>query len=394
MPTDKRNQHRDIVFVSLEDWDEIWRRNQFVCDELAGRNPDRRILFVGLPRNVSNALRRGRIGEAFSSPKPKSASRENILITSAIKLLPNTLTAGRRINEMLLRRHLRREMKRLAIHQPLLWLNDQSAVHLVGRMGESGVIYDITDDWTTLTQSPRLTELIRLQDRNLCSAADAVIVCSERLREMKAPLARNLHLIPNGVNASHYQGNGNAPPPGIPWKHPIIGYVGTIHPDRIDVELIAGVAREMPDWSIALIGPNHLYPETMQQLKALPNIYFVGPVPYAQVPAYMRAFDVCMTPHRVTPFTESLNPIKLWEYLAVGKPIVSTDVAGFRDFPRWVSIASTSREFAEAARRGLEEDPAVSAERRAEALKHSWAARVDAIEAVIAACGRSGAVHG
>ena len=149
---------RDIVFISLESWDEIWRRNQFICDELARRHPDRRILFVGLPRNVSNALRHRRFAEAFGNAPPVKASRDNIIVTAAVKLFPNTLTIGRRLNELLLLRHVRAQMKRYQITAPLLWINDHAAVHLVGRLGESGVVYDITDDWTTLTQSPRLTE--------------------------------------------------------------------------------------------------------------------------------------------------------------------------------------------------------------------------------------------
>ena len=369
---------RDIVFISLESWDEIWRRNQFICDELARRHPDRRILFVGLPRNVSNALRHRRFAEAFGNAPPVKASRDNIIVTAAVKLFPNTLTIGRRLNELLLLRHVRAQMKRYQITAPLLWINDHAAVHLVGRLGESGVVYDITDDWTTLTQSPRLTELIRTQDAALCGTADAVIVCSERLRQMKSGVARNLHLIPNGVNAALYVNRPDwIPPTAAKWQRPVVGYVGTIHPDRIDVALVVALAREMPQATIALVGPNHLSPQDMARLGQLPNIHFTGPVPYVQVPAYLHAFDVCMTPHLVTPFTESLNPIKLWEYLAVGKPIVSTDVAGFRDYPQWVAIASNAAKFAEAIQAGLHENPAMVEGRRTEAAKHSWAARVD-----------------
>jgi teichuronic acid biosynthesis glycosyltransferase TuaH len=99
----------------------------------------------------------------------------------------------------------------------------------------------------------------------------------------------------------------------------------------------------------------------------------------------MRAFDVCITPHRVTPFTESLNPIKLWEYLAAGKPIVSTNVAGFRDYPQFVTIADADG-FNEAVQTTLHEDPTRAEARRTEARRHSWSARLDAVEAVISDC--------
>jgi glycosyltransferase involved in cell wall biosynthesis len=113
-------------------------------------------------------------------------------------------------------------------------------------------------------------------------------------------------------------------------------------------------------------------------------VHFTGPVSYQRIPEYMRAFDVCIVPHRMTPFTESLNPIKLWEYLAVGKPIVATPVAGFRDYPQFVSLAATADQFLAAMQAALTEDPGSAPARRAEAAKHSWVSRVDQIETVLA----------
>src|SRR6185437_8348835 len=153
-PSTDALHRRDIVFVSLENWDEIWRRNQFVCDELARRDPHRSILFVGLPRDLSHALRHGRLRDAARHSSPVQTSQPNILLTTPTKLLPNSLSTGRRLNEMLFRRHIRQRMAQLDIHHPLLWLNAHSAVHMAGQMGEAGIVYDITDDWTTLTQSP------------------------------------------------------------------------------------------------------------------------------------------------------------------------------------------------------------------------------------------------
>lgn len=394
---------KDIVFVSLEDWDTIWRRNQFICDELARRDPQRRILFVGLPRDLSHAIRKGDWKQFKKNGDAVKSSRENILLTSPTKFLPNSITAGRRFNEMLFRRHVKQAIDRLGFNNPLLWLNAHSAVHLVGRLDECGVIYDITDDWTTLTQSARLAELTRVQDRELCRRADAVIVCSERLRLMKSELTQNLHLIPNGVNAEHYSRVACASRPcknmgGTPMlrelKHPVVGYVGTIHPDRIDVALIESIAHEMPEATFVLVGPNHLRADEMASLNMRKNVIFTGPVSYEDVPGYLHSFDVCMTPHRVTPFTESLNPIKLWEYLAVGKPIVSTNVAGFRDYPNWVYLASTAPEFVAAIRRGMTEDPAIPLARQVEARLQSWTARVDRIEQVLADCEKGGEPHG
>src|SRR5258708_15253602 len=195
------------------------------------------------------------------------------------------------------------------MQNPLLWLNPHSAVHMAGRMGESGVIYDITDDWISLTQSPALKRLTAAQDEALCRRADAVIVCSERLYEMKRGLTANLHLIPNGVDAEHYTSvldtNGSLPAAASGWRKPVLGYTGTVHPDRVDVGLVEALAHSLTDWTLAFVGPNLLKPEDQERLRSCGNVLLTGPAAYAEIPQYMRAFDVCMTPHRVTPFTES-----------------------------------------------------------------------------------------
>ena len=391
----RRYDMNDLIFVSMENWDEIWRRNQFVVAELARRHPDNRILFVGLPRNVSHNLRHLRV-RALNEPATwNPLGLANVTVTRALKLLPDTLPIGRRINEWMVRRHVNGVARRLTLRDPVLWLNPHYAVHMAGQMGERAVIYDITDDWTTQSQSPRLTRLIQRQDAELCRRADAVIVCSQRLLELKQGLNNSLHLIPNGVDAEHYRtvldGCGRLPAQASVWPHPVLGYTGSIHPDRVDVGLVQQVAGQLDGGSIVLIGPNFLRRDDLARLQSCANVFFTGPVPYREIPNYMRAFDVCITPHRMTPFTESLNPIKLWEYLAAGKPIVSTDVAGFRDYPELVRIAGDADEFVEAVKGALKEPRELAQLRRDQARNHSWESRVDRVEQVLKQTDSSGA---
>lgn len=386
----------DLIFVSLENWDEVWRRNQFLCDTLARRFPGTKLLFVGPARDVSNALRRGRLRELRATSAAWTVpATPNVTVTRPLKLLPNSLALGRWFNAGLQRRHVRRVARRLGLRAPALWLNDHHAVPLAGgALDEQAVVYDVTDDWIAFAASPSERELIRRRDAELCVAADAVITCSERLFQDKQKLARRVHLIPNGVHAEHYarvlDGCGPLPPAAAAWPKPVAGYLGTVHPSRVDVDLVAAVARQLPGGgSIVLLGPDHLPEPDRARLRSLGNVFLVPAVPYAQAPDYLRAFDVCLVPHVVTPFTESLNPIKLWEYLAAGKPIVSTRVAGFRDYPEHVALADTAEEFAAAIGRALAEDPERGRKRRSAAAAHSWSARVDAVVDVVReACAR------
>ncbi len=162
-----------------------------------------------------------------------------------------------------------------------------------------------------------------------------------------------------------------------------MGYTGSIHADRVDVDLVESLALALPQATIALVGPNMLTASVTARLQTLPNVVFTGSIPYARLPQIMRAFDVCIVPHRVTAFTESLNPIKLWEYLAAGKPIVSTDVAGFRDYPEHVAIAQDTEMFAQGVKVALCEAPAKAITRRFEACSHSWDSRLDCILEVL-----------
>ena len=379
-----------MIFVSLEDWDEVWRRNQFLCAGLARRFPQMKILFVGLPRNVSYCLRRGDLGVLRAALSETLPDYPGITLLNPLKFFPNTLAWGRRMNEALARTQIKKTARALEMDRPLLWLNPHSAVHMAGRMGERAVIYDITDDWISLTQKDWLRRLTAAQDADLCRRADAVIVCSQKLFDMKRGLARNLHLVPNGVDAAHYARVGDRslplPPPATRWPRPVYGYTGSIHPDRVDVALVEALAQKFPGGTVALVGPNMLPPAERARLDALGNVPMTGPVPYAQIPDYMRAFDVCITPHRVSPFTESLNPIKLWEYLAGGKPIVSTDVAGFRGYPQFVRVAGDTSAFLEAAQEALSEGSTKQESRQAEARRHSWESRLDAVEDILRSC--------
>lgn len=381
----------DMIFVSLEGWDEMWRRNQFICDELMRRHPEMKLLFVGPSRDLSAGLRRWDWGLIEKSRGESIPGYPNLTYVEPLKILPKSLWLGRVVNNWLARRFVRRAAKAAGLGRSILWLNPNEADHMAGRMGEVASVYDITDDWAKMSGRPGFTKVIVEQDRRLCEKVDAVIVCSEDLYASKRGLASNLHLVANGVHVEHYAGVLDGVEAvreigGRALRSPVLGYTGTIHPDRVDLGLVEELAKQNPDFTLVLIGPNHFEKVDLERVEGIGNVLFQGPVPYDAIPKYMAGFDVCMVPHLVTDFTESLNPIKLWEYLAAGKPIVSTDVAGFRDFPEHVRIAEGAEAFGAAVRASLDEDAEVGESRRAVASSHSWASRVDSIENIIGEC--------
>jgi glycosyltransferase involved in cell wall biosynthesis len=379
----------DLIFFSLEDWDDIWRRNQFVCATLARRHADMKILFVGLPRNVARHLLRGSVKPLLQNPTRPIEGLSNILFTAPLRVGPESTDWGLRVNERLCERHVLAQVKALGMENPVLWFNNHRDHRFTQLVPHSRVIYDITDDWLSAKQSDLDRQRTTGADKWLCQNADAVIVCSEHLQAIKKPLvpAGRLHLIPNGVDAAHYAAVTDMSLPIAPeigaLKKPVLGYTGTLHTDRLDIVLLENLAARLTEGTIALVGPSSLEPAAGARLRACPRIRMLPAVPYGRIPEVMRGFDICITPHVVSPFTESLNPIKLFEYLAAGKPIISTPVAGFRDYPTLVHLASTAEEFLDKIHQALTEPASQKSARRAEAQKHSWDLRVEQIESLL-----------
>jgi teichuronic acid biosynthesis glycosyltransferase TuaH len=375
-----------FVFVSLEPWDEIWRRNQFICDGLLRKSTETKILFVQPPFDNSYALRAGNFGNFQHSPSRISCGYgERLQLFTPTKWFPNSLPLGRAWNEKYLLSQIKKTLRGLNWLPTHLWINQHEAAHLLDADIAPQSIYDITDDWTKFSGNQSQLDVITNQDATLCNSCDYVIVCSQQLFDDKASLVdpERLHMIPNGVHVDHYvtvtDHSKQLHPLTLDWQRPVFGYTGTIHGDRVDVDLVAQIAKSNPNATIAMVGPNLLAGEDRTRLLKHSNIVFTGAMPYSELPEIMRAFDVCMVPHLVTPFTESLNPIKLWEYLAAGKPIVSTNVSGFRDFPDLVHVAESYDVFLKNLDIALNEDSSIAVARQTVAQQHSWDKRIDQV---------------
>ena len=378
-----------------------------------------RLLFVERPLFAPALWKSGKRVPSFSRRLRRIEGFPNVRALTPVKPLPNPLPGGRTCNEFSMRSQIARAAKTVGLRDPLLWLNPFDFGFLQGHLRERGVVYDITDDWELAASSAQEKARIAALDRELCRSADLTIVCSRALYDSRLPVAKRLLLLPNGVDASHYANldeldrrvrghfdeNGafcseeeraSTPTPTktpkdvdvTAWPRPVFGYTGSLHPERIDVDLVKALARAFPGGSVVLVGPNHFEGDSLaRELKGLPNVFVPGAVAYASIPRVMAGFDVCIVPHQRSEFVESLNPIKLWEFLAAGKPIVSVDVAGFRDFPALVRLAEDAPTFVSACRNALQEVNACQGDsssalclalaRQNEARGHSWTTRTD-----------------
>lgn len=312
----------DLIVMSLERWDDVWRRNQYLISGLLEADSWLHVLFVEPPDDPLHALRSGNLPEFGHPPRWES---ERLWTYAPVKALPRRV--DRRADERLAHSVLR-AARGLAMQDPILWINDPGAV-AVARLTDWPALYDITDDW--LAADRPVAERARLASAEewLLRNARAVVACSPELVRRKKEQRPDITLVPNAVDVDRYT-TPLSRPVDLP-DGPVVLYLGTLHRDRLDVDLCARTAQTLSSRArLVLVGPDRLAEQDSDALRAA-GALLLGGRPHDAVPAYLQHADVLMVPHVVSAFTDSLDPLKLYEYQAVGKPVVSTAVAGFRD---------------------------------------------------------------
>jgi teichuronic acid biosynthesis glycosyltransferase TuaH len=324
-----------LVVCSLESWDDVWRRNQFLVRELLAQDPNLRVLFVEPAYDWVHELRRNRSRRRRGLRPVRPDAR--ILALQPGKVFPRALGP---LADRSLRRQVRAAADALGFDRPTLWINDVQYADLAPATGWP-TVYDITDDWLRSSQPERIRRRLARRERSLLRTADQVVVCSPDLATSRRSQRGDLHLVANAVDVEHFTQPRERPrdlPPA-----PTAVYVGTLHDDRVDVELVSRLATDVPDLAIVLVGPDSFSEASRARLTRYANVHLLGPRPYASVPGYLQHADVVIVPHVVSAFTESLDPIKAYECLAVGTTTVATPVAGFRDLGDPVVVATPDR---------------------------------------------------
>lgn len=383
----------DLLVFAPGPWDDIWRNRHQLLTVLAREN---RVLWVERRIFLQTALRQAHRGELpwkrFSCPRIEQV-RPNLYIYRD-PIIPRVAT--RRpwgaLTRWIRERSIQAAMYRLQMSAPIMWLFWPGQQDAIGRYGESLVIYHVVDEYSGYgSMSEEYREILRHQEEALLRRADIVFVTSPALYEAKERYNPRTYLVPNAVDYQAFQAvaEGDVSPPRIvsDLTRPIIGYMGAINA-KIDLSLVSQIARRCPGWSFLMVGPiTSEEPEDQSaysELRALPNVLFVGRVDVAEVPHYINACDVCLMPYKVNVWTRHVNSLKLFEYLACGKPVVGTDIAACREVGEYVRIASGAVEFEQQIAEALREDGSeLVAGRRALAARNTWEERVEMLSRAI-----------
>jgi GT2 family glycosyltransferase/glycosyltransferase involved in cell wall biosynthesis len=242
------------------------------------------------------------------------------------------------------------------------------------------VVYDCMDHHAGFSTNKE--EMLR-EERALILGSDLVLASSRLIFQEQSLLNKNCVLIPNAADFEHfhYSARENPPQEIRDIKKPIIGYYGAIS-DWFDSELVRALAQERPGWSFVLIGST--FGSRIDHLNGEKNIHLFGEKPYAVLPSYLSAFDVCIIPFKKTPLTEATNPVKIFEFLSAGKAVVATELAELQHFNDYVHLASEKDGWLQAIEDALKDDDPVRIQARFDfARQNTWDKRALQIEELI-----------
>jgi glycosyltransferase involved in cell wall biosynthesis len=370
----------DIVCVGFADWStDHWTNQHHLMSRLAAGN---RVLFVeslGLRRpqlagrDVRRMLRRLRRG--LEPPRPV----DGLHVLSPLVLPLHGRPWMRRLNAALLRRQVRAAVRRLRFARPVLWSYVPQAEALVDVLAPERVVYHCVDD--IAAQKGVDAAAFREAEARFARRADLVLASAPALAERMRALNPHVVDAPNVADTALFAtalepGPVDAPLDALP--RPRIVFAGAVVPTKVDVGLVRSLAAARPGWSIVLVGGVGLGDPAadVSSLRDAPNIHLLGRRPYDRLPEVLRGADAAIIPYAVNELTRSVFPMKVYEYLAAGLPVVSTPLpalAGLED----IAFAADAPEMVAAIEAALEaDDPSRRRARSERARGHSWERRL------------------
>lgn len=367
----------DIICLASQAWESHWCTPQQISVRLARYS---RILYVEPLRSPLWWLKRSATQSRRSCGPARELQPNLWLLTLPPLFVPmilyQRLPRLRRLNNWVMSRLVDKACRKLGVVSPIVWVYQitYAGAPLLLRAGVT-TVYDCIDEWAGATEDAGEKSFFTALDREMCRTADLLFVGSNALAAARRGLNPAISLVPQGVDLAHFL----PPPQPAPApadlaeiQRPVIGLVGVLNRERIDIGLLCHLADQRPQWAIVLVGPVWKGLDT-DSLARRPNIHLLGNKPREELGSYLAAFDVCILPYLINDFTRNIFPLKLFEYLASGKPFVSTPIPACAEFPRLIRTADGQAAFLAAVDAALcEEDPALREERMALARKNDW----------------------
>lgn len=307
------------------------------------------------------------------APSLERAASSDVVVAS-VPLVPyHHRSFARALNRRIARATVARWRRNLGLRQPVVICALPAAMTIVDALEPRRLVYYCMDDFATLpgVEWPMIEAL----ERELLTTADRVVAASAWIAGLPRFRARGAVVLPHGVDYGHFARAQKPPGPEITrllhdLPRPVIGFAGFID-GRIDVDLLRAVAKR-EDWGLLIVGEAAV---DVTDLARRPNVATVGYQPYAILPEYLAACDVLVAPYVRSQATQALQPLKIPEYLATGKPVVATRLPALAEVEDVVSLADGEADFLAAVDRAVRAPLAGRRERLARAQAQSWERR-------------------
>ena len=356
LPARAVSSEPDLICLSHLRWNFVFQRPQHLMSRYAIA---RRVYFVEEPV----------FHDAATSATMTTEAHGHLLVV--VPQLPSRFTAQQvlaaqrsLLNQLIANEHMERYV---------LWYYTPTALRFSDHLAPEAVVYDCMDELSAFKNAdPELPAL----ERSLFRRAHIVLTGGQSLYEAKKHLHRNIHAVPSSVDVDHFATARRPTDPPADQQnipHPRLGFFGVLD-ERLDTHLLAGVADARPDWQLVMIGP--VVKIDPQDLPQRPNIHYLGSKSYAELPRYIAGWDVALVLFARNEATRFISPTKTPEYLAAGKPVVSTsirDVVNPYGEMGLVRIADAVPDFVRACEGALNEAPGARRARADAYLKNtSW----------------------
>ena len=382
----------DIVVLSCLCWDDHWGTPQQLISRLAQYN---RIFYID-PAISPLSFLSGVRDRPFLWRQAKRWFQgwrlvaPNVAVATPPPVLP--LRYDQRtstINAALVRRWLRHSLQDLGLQKPIFWSFQPAMPGVDTAVQPDCTIYHCLDSYSAVPAWWNAKDDVDRREAECCQSADLVLSTGQALAERWRQCNQRTYFVPNGADTALFR-TALDPETPVPlemarMRGKVVGFYGVLD-FRLDVELLTYLARRQPDWDIVLIGlvkgGVNLAP-----LRALPNVHFLGWQDPARLPGYVKAMDVCMIPYGLNEFGQHMFPLKLFEYMAAGKPIVASALPELCNYAgEQMQVASSREEFRLAVAGALSTDHGDRASAWSDAAQaHSWDHRIEQISAIVQA---------
>lgn len=380
-------KNRDIICVSASDWTMPWGSKQHLMLKLAEHN---RVLyveyqgsfldFVKYPKYFFKRLNRlNRIRQVS----------KNIYVYTPITLLPfgSYFMFIAKLNQLVLGMLLRKIANKLNFKDVVLWAYLPSSVYLVGRIGEVLAIYHCAADFANEKANVLRRKLINRLEGLMLKKAQVVLALTKNLCEKFKKHNKNTFYFPSAVDAEYFgkirEGNADEPSDLAPIKKPRLGVIGYLDGNILDLGILNNVSQADDGWSLVMIGPLFRNKNLFCKLRKNKNVYFLGEKPPSSIPLYIKYLDICLIPYVRNQFTSNVSPIKLYEYLAMGKPVITSSFLDeLKDYGSVIKVANSKENFVDLIRTTLQhiDEKEILAARISLANENSWQSRLDFLE--------------